>query len=280
MIDLCTFVQSLERYLPPDTAMKGDRIGLQLQSGRTDISSVLVTMELTEEIAEEAIRTGSDCIVAFHPLIFTPVTSLTQSDRVGRICTLLIAHKIALVIAHTNFDAFPRGTSALLAERLGVRIERQLIENAQHPGFGIGVVGILDTPQPVEDFIAHLHTISCAPIRYTLGRSTLLHRIAVVGGSGASFFDAACAAGVDAYITADIKYHDFHRARGHLTLIDAGHYETEQFVSIGLASLVEHIAAEHQQLLTVRRSTIVPNPIRYYPHTCEYRSQQERVLIT
>jgi dinuclear metal center YbgI/SA1388 family protein len=277
-MNLHLFVQSLESRLPPSVAMKGDRIGLQLQSGRTEISSVFVTMELTESIAEEAVECGADCIVSFHPLIFAPLVAITDSERVGRICTRLISAGIALIVAHTNFDAFPKGTSALLAERLGVRIEKPLVPDAQHEGFGMGIVGSLNAPEAITDFVARLHAVTSAPLRYTPGSASNLQRIAIVGGSGASFIDAALAAGVDAFITADIKYHDFHRTKGVMMLIDAGHYEMEQFVPLGLAALAKAIAQEHEQNLRVVRSSRVPNPILYYPQTEEYQRQQHDTI--
>ncbi|MBL7990788.1 MAG: Nif3-like dinuclear metal center hexameric protein [Candidatus Kapabacteria bacterium] len=277
-MNLHTLVQSLEHRLPPATAMKGDRIGLQLQSGRSEISSVLITMELTDAVAKEALERGADCIVAFHPLIFAPLTAITDSERVGRICTTLIANRIALVIAHTNFDAFPKGTSTLFGERLGLKVERPLVPNALHNGFGMGIEASLHTPEMIMDFVARLYSVTNAPVRWNTGKSAMIRRVAIVGGSGASFIDDALAANVDAFITADLKYHDFHRTEGLLTLIDAGHYEMEQFVPIGLAALVEEIAEKENEALTVMRSQTVPNPILYYPNTEEYRSAQDRTL--
>lgn len=277
-MNLTAFVQSLEHRLPPATAMKGDRIGLQLQSGRSEISSVLVTMEMTDTVVEEAVRQGADCIVAFHPLIFAPLTALTDSERVGRICTKLIAHGIALVVAHTNFDAFPKGTSTLLAEHLGLRVEKTLVPDAVHEGFGMGIEATLDTPETMMDFVARLHAVTNAPLRHNTGKSSSIQRVAIVGGSGASFIDAALAARVDAFITADLKYHDFHRTEGALTLIDPGHYEMEQFVPLGLATLTEEIARHHAETLIVTRSQTVPNPVLYYPNTEKYRTAQQNTL--
>lgn len=280
MINLQTFIRSLERRLPPSAAMKGDKIGLQLQSARTEISSVFVTMELTEEVTTEAIQAGADCIVAFHPLLFAPLTALTETERVGRICTRLISAGIALIVAHTNFDAFPQGTSALLAERLGVRIDSPLIPDAQNLGFGIGIVGSLHAPKRIEEFTETISSVTSAPLRYTPGASSTIKRVAIVGGSGASFIDNAIDAGVDAFITADIKYHDFHRVRGIMALIDAGHYEMEQFVPFGLAALVKEIALEHSVTLVVTRSQTVPNPIVYFPYSTEYQQGQQRIITS
>lgn len=277
-MNLHTFVQSLETRLPPSAAMKGDRIGLQLQSGRTEISSVLVTMELTEIVVEEALGYGVDCIVSFHPLIFAPLVALTDSERVGRICTKLIANGIALVVAHTNFDAFPKGTSVLLAERLGLSIEQPLSPDTVNAGFGMGIVTSLGTPEPIADFVGRIHAVTSAPVRYAVGKGLAVQRVAIVGGSGASFIDAALESKADAFITADIKYHDFHRTQGLMTLIDAGHYEMEQFVPIGLAALLEDIVSCQEEKLHIIRSRTVPNPIRYFPYTEQYQQAQQHIL--
>jgi len=146
------FVQLLHTALPPETAMKGDRLGLQVQSGRTEITSVLVTLEVTDDVLSEAQNNGIDCIVTFHPLIFSPMISLQENDRVGRLCSGLIRSNIALVAAHTNFDAFPKGTSAILAEELGLKIERVLVPDKSIAGSGMGVIAPL-APWPEKKII-------------------------------------------------------------------------------------------------------------------------------
>jgi dinuclear metal center YbgI/SA1388 family protein len=277
-MNLSAFIHALEHALPPETAMKGDRIGLQLQSGREEISSVLVTMELTDSVAEEAIARGADCIVSFHPLIFSPLMALTNAERVGRICTRLIASGVALAVAHTNFDAFPKGTSAILAERLGLTIERTLAPDATREGFGMGIVASINVPESVADFTARIFAVTAAPIRHNTGKNLTVQSVAIVAGSGSSFIDHALAANVDAFITADVKYHDFHRTEGVMTIFDPGHYEMEQFVPFGLAELLGSIAARAGQKLHIMRSEIVPNPILYYPGTEVYRSAQYHAL--
>lgn len=275
-MELVYFVRSLEELLPPDTAMEGDRIGLQLQSGREHISSVLVTMEVTDDVVLEAVESGCDCIVAFHPLIFAPLTSLRDNERVGRLCMQLIRHSIALVVAHTNFDAFPRGTSTLLAERLGLPVRCRLVDDPVREGFGMGVVAEPDVPLSSQELLERLHTVCSSPLRYTPGVDAPIQRIAIVGGSGSSFMSKALAAQADVFITADIKYHDFHRVRGAMWLIDPGHYEMEQFVAEGLLHIVTEIL--RPTAVTVRCSQVLPNPVFYYPGTDTYKHAQQEYL--
>lgn len=275
-MELVQFVRSLEELLPPDTAMEGDRIGLQLQSGREDISSVLVTMEVTDDVVREAVTGGYDCIVAFHPLIFAPLTSLRDNERVGRLCTQLIRHSVALVVAHTNFDAFPRGTSTLLAERLGLSVQSRLVDDPVREGFGMGIVAEPEQPLPVAELLERLHAVCRSPLRYTSGAGDTIRRLAIVGGSGSSFLSKALAAQVDAFITADIKYHDFHRVHGAMWLIDPGHYEMEQYVAEGLRQVVAAIL--RPTTVAVQCSRVLPNPVSYYPGTDTYKHAQQEYL--
>ncbi len=257
------FVQLLHTALPPETAMKGDRLGLQVQSGRTEITSVLVTLEVTDDVLSEAQKNGNDCIVTFHPLIFSPMISLQENDRVGRLCSGLIRSNIALVAAHTNFDAFPKGTSAILAEELGLKIERVLVPDKSIAGSGMGVIARSPAPVSVTELVANVSKICGSPVRYSTGRTHDITTIAIVGGSGTSFIEDAISSGADAFITADVKYHTFHRALGEITLIDPGHYEMERFVPRGLSSLIEQILPRVENI-RISVSGTVTNPVQYF----------------
>ncbi len=259
-------VELIHSALPPETSMKGDRLGLQVQSGRTTVSSILTTLEVTDDVITEAQNNRCDCIVTFHPLIFSPLVSLHDTDRVGRLCSKLIRSNIALISAHTNFDAFPKGTSALLADELGLKIESILVPDVRHEGRGIGVV----TSCSVEtDSIALLEVIrgKCgSPLRYSKGKEISIRQVAIVGGSGTSFIEDAINSGADCFITADIKYHTFHHALGKIMLIDPGHYEMERFVPQGLASLLQEITAEEsrENPLRIICAQTNTNPVSYF----------------
>lgn len=279
-MNLFTFLSHLETALPPAVAMQGDKIGLQLQSSRENIERILVTMEITDAVVDEAVQQDIDCIITFHPLIFQPLSSLLEHERVGRLCSRLIKHSVAVIVAHTNFDAYPAGTSVLCAERLGLEIECCLVPDKDREGFGMGVVARAKTPMSEETLVELTAKTFLSPVRYGTGRGTPVERIAIVGGSGISFLhhvENSC----DAFITADCKYHDFHRVQGTVLLIDPGHYEMEQFVPVGLSRVIEGIGRRSGESLMVTRSKIVPNPVRYYPGTTTYiRAQQELLTLS
>jgi putative NIF3 family GTP cyclohydrolase 1 type 2 len=213
--------------------MRGDNIGVHVESTTGTVTNVLVCLDITEDVVREAVEHSCDTIVAFHPLIYTPVTSLRRNDRVGRLLCDLIARNITCMCVHTAYDAFPQGTNALLASRLGLSPIRPLEPVTDAPGYGMGL----------------------------LARA--------VGGSGASFTDAAIAGGADVFITADLKYHAFLAARSVIGLIDPGHYEMEQFVIGGIAEEIERLAGSDVRL---HRSTVITNPVLYASPTREQHS--------
>ncbi len=259
---LTDLIAHINATLPPTSAMDGDRIGLQVQSARTEVQSVLTCMEVTDAVVDEAMRVGADCILAFHPLVFMPLTEINEDGRVGRLCTKLIRAGIALVVAHTNFDAYPEGTSTILARKLNMSIDGFLRPDQTDATRGMGVLARPPQALSAAGLLERVEAVCGNPLRYSQGPE-MIRRVAILGGSGMSFFTDAARAGVDAFITADVKYHDFHRADGRLMLVDPGHYEMEQFNAEGLASLLRPLA-DGKNGLKVTVSAVNTNPVCYY----------------
>ncbi|MCX6154637.1 MAG: Nif3-like dinuclear metal center hexameric protein [Candidatus Kapabacteria bacterium] len=262
----------IEKSLPASTAMANDRIGLQIQSGRNFVKRILITLEVTPEIIKEAIELGSDCIITFHPLIFNPILSITENERVGQLCSELIRNNIALVAIHTNFDSFIGGTSKIFADKLDLINDGFLIPDPSIQSCGMGILAHTKQPVPYLEFIKKVSEICNSPIRYCEGKNYLIERIAIVGGSGSSFLNDALKSGADAFITADITYHTFHRVQGKMMIIDPGHYEMEQFVPEGLQKFIsENTGAD---LEFVKRSKALTNPVRFFPEENFTKFQQ------
>ncbi|MBI3259310.1 MAG: Nif3-like dinuclear metal center hexameric protein [Ignavibacteriae bacterium] len=266
LMQLDYLLELIHSALPPETSMKGDRLGLQVQSGRSRISSILTTLEVTDEVITEAQNNGCDCIVTFHPLIFSPIVSLQDSDRVGRLCSKLIRSEIALIAVHTNFDAFPKGTSAILSHELGLKIERVLVPDLKHDKFGIGVVARCRTTMDSNTLLSIVRRVCGSPLRYSGGENKEINTVAIVGGSGTSFIDDAINSGAECFITADVKYHTFHYASGKIMIIDPGHYEMEHFVPQGLASLLQEITSGKSMgnPPKIICSATTTNPVAYF----------------
>lgn len=256
---LTEFHRLVNEALPPQAAVHGDAIGLQVESRRQTANRVLVALELTDEVLAEAQSSACDVVLVFHPLIYSPLKRVSLTDRVGRLVAGLVQTDIALIVVHTSFDALPQGTNAILAEKLGISVERTLVPS-ESGDYGMGIVGSFSTARLFEDLVQATAQVCGGPVRYTPAPTKEISRCAIVAGSGMSFFNDAVKASVDVFITADVKYHDFHAASNVVGLIDPGHFEMERFVPDGIVRLLESSFSSLPELLV---SAVDTNPVRY-----------------
>lgn len=109
-----------------------------------------------------------------------------------------------------------------------------------HPSYGMGSIGELSSPLSSEELLAHVKNIFGTGVLRHNGIEKRIRKLAMLGGSGMEYYSAARSEGADCFITGDIHYHDFHRAsHDGMLLVDAGHAETEQFVTRGLLKVVQ-----------------------------------------
>ncbi len=119
-------INFIEEWAPPGVALPDDNPGLQVGRPGAEVTNILVTLEVTDRIIEEAIENQVNLILTHHPLIFRPLERLHTGSWVGRKLEALIKHDIALYAAHTNLDGAPEGVSFALIRKLGVSQPRFL----------------------------------------------------------------------------------------------------------------------------------------------------------
>ena len=256
------FISRVEKIFPPETAMPGDKIGLQLQSNNSDVQRIMIAFEVTPGVIAEAVSTQADMLLTFHPLIYSSLAQITNNDRVGNLVTQLIQNKISLYVVHTNFDSYKYGTNKLLAESLGLKVESFLLPDKVYPECGMGVIASADTPLSAAEILDSVNRICNSPIKYnSLTQDKLFSRIAIVGGSGFSFLPEVLSNKCDAFITADCSYHKFHEIFDTLLLIDPGHFEMEQFVAKGMYGAIKYKFGDEIGIVI---SGVDTNPVRYY----------------
>src|SRR5581483_105573 len=238
------FLHRLETVVPLEAAgYERDAIGLQAGlDAETELRAALFAYEVTSEVIVEANSRNANLIVAFHPLIFPAITAITDRTRTGFLLREVIRSNIALYIQHTAFDTHPEfGTSRLMAQALGLETIETLSPLSRPdlpPHTGMGARGRWTEPKD-RDRIFELvsKTLGTQVIRYNRGGPATVETVAVLGGAGMDFYPAALQSGAGAFITADVRYHDFHRAdHDNILLIDAGHAETEKFVMHGMVT--------------------------------------------
>jgi putative NIF3 family GTP cyclohydrolase 1 type 2 len=176
-----------------------------------------------------------------------------------------IREGIAIISAHTNVDAHPRGTNAVFAERMGWQVETVLVPDTKFYGHGMGVVCTLPEEEKatVESVVELVRTECGSPVRWCKGSGKNVQRIAVVCGSGSSFLQSARDARADVFVTADVRYHTFLEAEGRIAIVDPGHFEMEQFVPVAMKKIIEEEVLKGNAAIEVLVSTVSTNPLRY-----------------
>lgn len=231
-------VAALDRRYPPAWAEQWDRVGLVLGEPSGPVRRVLCVVDCVPETVAEALDAGADMIVAHHPLLLRGVSSVAATTYKGRIIHQLIKSDVALYVAHTNADVANPGVSDALAARLGLRDLRPLHPAAPGSpagggGRGAGRIGRLPEPLTLAALTA-LAARALPPtawgVRAAGDPDRVIETVAVSGGAGDSFLAAAADAGVDAFLTADLRHHPAseHLAGGGPALLDAAHWATER----------------------------------------------------
>lgn len=220
--------EAIEAFAPLSLQEDYDNAGLQVGDPDAEVSGVLLCLDVTEDVIEEASARSCSMVVSHHPLIFHGLKALTGADEVQRLVLKALRHGIAVYSAHTNLDSAQGGVSYEMASRLGLKNVRPLIPSAPDAFTGLGVIGTI-SPTPRIEFLRKVKDkFKVRALRYSAGAPGLVvKKVALCGGSGASFIRQSIEAGADVYITGDIRYHDFTTYGSEIILADVGHFESE-----------------------------------------------------
>ena len=354
----------IDSFVPLAFQESYDNSGLQIGNPDAEVNSALLTLDITNDVVDEAIENKCDAIISHHPLIFSGIKKITGGNVTEKIAIKAIKNDIAIYSAHTNLDNFEQGVSRKMAEKLKLtnikvllplkgkllklvtfipeksydnvrdaifeagagaigsydrcsfisygigsfrggetskpyvgekgkkhfekelrfetilyahlknKVIQALIES--HPyeevaydfyqlendniSHGTGCVGELSEPVSERYFLKNVSdTFQANGLRYSTLNGKKIKKVAVCGGSGGNFINSAIACNADAYVTSEIKYHDFLAVNDKILLIDAGHYETEKFSTEILCDLI----IKKFPKFAIRFSKTNLNPINY-----------------
>lgn len=357
-------IRILEQFAPISLQENYDNSGLLVGDNSHEIKSILITLDITEEVIEEAIAKNCNLIIAHHPIIFSGLKSVTGKNYVERCVIKAIKNDIAIYSMHTNLDNTIHGVNKKFAEKIGLtklnilapksntlkklttyvplvntddilealtnagagnigeyescsfqqtgigtfkptknatpyigvpgklesvqenRIEVIVPEyavnnvlkalNETHPyeeiayyltqlenknqDVGSGMIGELKQEYTPENFLQLLKkNMNLDFIKYT-PYSKNIKKVAICGGSGHFLIQHAKKSGADAFITSDIKYHDFFNAENQIMICDIGHYESE----VNTKEIFYEVLSEKITNIALVFSETNTNPIRYY----------------
>lgn len=259
MIKVKDIAAIIEEFAPRDLQESYDNAGLQVGNPEQEVSGVLVCLDVTEDVINEAKERECNLIVSHHPLIFKGLKNLTGADATQRLVIEALKNDISVYSAHTNLDSVWDGVSHEIARKLGVKKLEVLEPQINHPNAGLGVVGNI-SPLPKIEFLRKIkETFKVGALRYSAqSPSVVVRRVAVCGGSGASLISAAIKANADILVTGDVKYHDFTSYGDEIIIADIGHYESE----LCSREILSRVIREKFPELTIYSSDTEANPIK------------------
>ncbi|WP_420814094.1 Nif3-like dinuclear metal center hexameric protein [Kribbella albertanoniae] len=230
---LADVIAVLDRLYDPSWAESWDAVGLVTGDLDQPVRRVLFAVDPMREVVDEAIAGDFDLLVTHHPLLLRGVNSVAATTPKGRVVHDLIRSNTALHVCHTNADNANPGVSDALAAALGVCDTRPLNPMPDGDGRGGGRIGVLAEPLKLRDFarlVADSLPRTEHGVRVAGDPERLITTVAVVGGAGDSEFARVRAAGVDAYVTADLRHHPATEAQAYgagPALVDVAHWASE-----------------------------------------------------
>ncbi len=252
-------ISVIEEFAPLSVQESWDNSGLCVGSPDDDVTSVLLGLDCTPALVDEAVAFGADMIVTHHPLIFKGVRKISPEDQTGEAIIKAIRAGISIYAAHTSADKVLAGVSGAMAERLGLKNVRILDEDGD--GTGLGTVGEFEVPMTSEEAVAFVkERFGLKVLKASKPVDGKIERVAMCGGSGGSLIGEAMKSGAQLYISGDISYHNFFTGP-HFMIMDIGHYESEIEIVDILFSLIRKKFPTFAVRIT---QNVNSNPIYYF----------------
>jgi dinuclear metal center YbgI/SA1388 family protein len=358
-------IEALEKLAPSFLQEDYDNCGLLTGRAEWECTGILIALDITEAVLEEAHKKGSNLVIAHHPLLFKGLKRINGNGPVERCVIRAIQLNLAIFAIHTSLDNRIEGVNSKLADKLfltdrsilspkndllrklvffvppghaesvrqaifnaggghignysecsfyhpgtgtfrpdsgatpftgniGTRsleqeerveilypvwLEKQIIQamkaahpyeevaydllslNNLHEHVGSGIIGTLPEPLEEKEFLQLLkEAFGLSVIRHTAFRSKPVQKIAVCGGAGSFLMPVAMSRKADAFITSDLKYHEFFEPDGQMLLADIGHWESEQFTT----ELLYGYLKEKFPTFAVLQTGVITNPVHYF----------------
>lgn len=227
-------INDLEELYPKKLAEEWDNVGLLLGDNKKQIKKIQLSIDATERAIDNGIKNNVDMIVTHHPFIFKGIKNIDYSTVMGRKIQKAIKNDINIMSLHTNLDSAVDGLNDYILSILGISKSKVLDKNLLKEECGIGRIYKLEKECSLEKYMDLLKKrLELESIRViTNNIDKKIKKIALVNGSGMSYWRKAKSLGVELFITGDVGYHDALDAlENDFSVIDIGHFEGEKYFS-------------------------------------------------
>ncbi len=250
----------MEEWAPLRFQEGYDNAGLIVGDPNVEVKGVLITLDSTEDVVEEAITKGANLIIAHHPIVFGGLKKFNGSNYVERTVIKAIKNDIAIYACHTNLDSVMDGVNSKICDLLGLENRSILSLKKGEGSVGAGMIGELKNPMGEMEFLHFIQKqFKAGVVRYTNLLDNPVKKVAVCGGSGSFLLSEAIQAGADVFVTSDFKYHQFFDAENKIVIADIGHFEAE----ICTQELIYDYLTKKFTTFEAHFSKVNTNPINY-----------------
>ncbi|WP_420362009.1 Nif3-like dinuclear metal center hexameric protein [Curtobacterium aetherium] len=225
----------VESLWPAAGAESWDAVGLVSGDPDAVVEHVHLAVDAVPDTAREAVALGADLLLTHHPLLLRGVTTIDESTYKGSVLATLVRGGCALLAAHTNADVVTTGTSAVLADRIGL-VDQRPLEPAADGATGIGRVGVLTEPTSLGALARRIVDVlpaTATGVRVSGEYDRPVRTVALCAGAGDAYLGNAAVRGADVYVTSDLRHHPASEFREQAmvsdgpALVDTSHWATE-----------------------------------------------------
>lgn len=248
----------IEDNYPLELAYDWDNVGLFYGDIEKDIKKVLVTLDITSDVIEQAIEMDADLVLSHHPVVIGGINKLSDASMVSDVIINAVKNDIAIYSAHTNMDTAKNGINQKLAELFDLEDIVVMENDKPYEDCGLGRVGNLKNEMSLSDFCDLVKNKLNTPFVRVCGEERKVRRIALASGSCSEYVPQAIKKGADVIVTADMKYHNcIEYVYDGIAIVDAGHFPTENiakdmFYNLLKDSDVEIIFADTNDIFKIK----------------------------
>lgn len=232
MIKVKEIYNYLNKIAPFETSMSFDNTGLLVGNMEDVVENVVVTLDITKEVIDEATKCNANLIISHHPVIFEGIKNIEFNSVVA----MLIKNNINAIAVHTNLDIADLGVNYHLAKSLDLE-NVELVEKVEK----CISKGTLSKPMTEVEFATKVkEKLNCKGVRFTNINKMISTVLVACGAGGDAVYDASKYK-ADALVTGEIKHHQILFAvENGVAVFDAGHYKSEDVVINPLVNMLEN----------------------------------------
>lgn len=217
---------------PFETQLAFDNSGLLVGHPDNEVTGIHFALDVTNKVIDEAVANGANLIVTHHPMMFSPIKRLVETDYQAKLLCRMIREGVNLISAHTNLDQAPGGCNDVLAQTIGL---------TDVVGEGFVRVGSLPRPMSAAELAAHIGNQLGDVVRVMGDTSAMITKVGMCSGAGADEWPAAAAMGAQAFLTGEVKHHiALEASDAGVVLLEAGHHATEEPGIFALAEALQN----------------------------------------